>query len=183
MSSRGMVAVMRAPSAVRSTCLMVSMAGVPTMAAPWCWMASMVRSMVASVDERTDGVVDEDDVAFVGGGKRGESVGDGVLAGVAARDDVHAIGQLVLGEQRGDARLVGLAYRDVNAGDARDGEEGAERVEQDGDAAELDELLGGASCCRGHTSTNARSGQNDEHRHGKRSIQLLEIRDYLPRSL
>ena len=99
-----------------------------------------------SVDERTDGVVDEDDVAFVGGGERGEGVGDGVLAGVAAGDDVHAVGQLVLGEKRGDARLVGLAYRDVDAGDARNSEEGAERVEQDGDAAELDELLGGASC-------------------------------------
>src|SRR5665213_3438279 len=43
-----MVEVMSAPCAVRSTCLIVSTAGMPTMAAPNSATASMVRSMVAT---------------------------------------------------------------------------------------------------------------------------------------
>jgi hypothetical protein len=129
--------------------------------------------------------VDEDNVVVGGGGERGEGVGDGVLAGVAAWNDVDAVGELVLVEQGGDARLFGLADGDIDAGDARDGEEGAEGVEQNGDAAELDELLGGASCGGGHAGTDTRSGQNYEHRHGKRSIQRLAfwIRDCTLRRL
>src|SRR6185437_1107812 len=90
---------------------------------------------------------------------------------------MDAVGELVLGEQGGDAWLFGLADRDVDAGDARDGEEGAQRVEQNGDAAEFDELLGSASSSGGHTGTDPRSGQDDKDRHGKWSIPLLGIRD------
>jgi hypothetical protein len=128
------------------------------------------------VNQRADGVVDEDDVVLGGGGQRGEGVGDGVLAGVAAGDDVDAVEELVLGEQGGDALLFGLADCDVNAGDVGDGKEGTEGMEQDGDATELEKLFGGASCSGGHAGTNTRSGQDYEHRHGKRSIQELEGR-------
>ena len=136
-----MVAVMRAPSAVRSTCLMVSMAGVATMAAPCFSMAAMVRVDGGGVDEGADGIVDEDDVLRGGGGEGGEGVGDGFLAVVAAGDDVDFFGEMVLGEHGGDAGLFGVADGDVDGGDGGDVEEGAQRVDEDGEALEGEELL------------------------------------------
>lgn len=89
---------------------------------------------------------------------------------------MDTVGELVLAEKRGDARLLAFADGDVDGGDARDGEEGSERVEQDGHATELEELFGGGAR-GGHAGADAGGGKNDEDRHGMVSIQNLERRD------
>ena len=50
----------------------------------------------------------------------------------------------MLGEHGGDAGLLGVADGYVDGGDGGNGEEGAERVDQDGQALELEKLLGDA---------------------------------------
>ena len=64
--SRGMVAVMRAPSAVRSTFLMVSTAGIPAMAAPIFFRAldDLIDDFLR--DKGADRVVHQDDVVIRG---------------------------------------------------------------------------------------------------------------------
>ena len=94
------------------------------------------------VDERTDRVVDEDDVVVGRGGQGGEGIGDGVLTGVAAGDDVDLVAEVVLGDEFGDAALFGFADGNVDGGDRGDGEEGAQGMKEDGHALERDELFG-----------------------------------------
>ena len=92
--ARGMVVLMMAPSAVRSTCLTVSMAGHPAMAAPcFCGGGDDVVNGFGS-DEGADGVVDQDKIVWTHGAGMGrdfclylcQGVGDGVLAVLAALD-------------------------------------------------------------------------------------------------
>ena len=75
-----------------------------------------------------------------------------------------------------DAGLFGVADGDVDGGDVRDGEEGAQRVEEDGHAVEGEELLGGWAC-GGHAGADTGGGENDEDRHGKVSIARQVISD------
>jgi hypothetical protein len=84
-----MVEVIRAPWAVRSTCLMVSTAGRPTMAAPCSDDGVDGAVDGGGVDERADGVVDQDNVVGLGG-QGGQGVGDRLLAVVAAFDHADA---------------------------------------------------------------------------------------------
>ena len=165
-----MVAVTRAPSAVRSTCLMVSMAGKATIAAPCFSMAAMVRSMVSgSMRGRTASWTRTMSEAEVLGEGR-ERVGNGVLAEVAAGDDVDPVGELVLLDERGDAGLFGLAHGDVDGRDARDGEERLQRMQKDRQAFEGEELLGGGSIGGGHAGADSGGGKDDEDGHGRCSI-------------
>ncbi len=127
------------------------------------------------VDERADGVVNENDVLGAGGGKLGESVGDRLLAIVAADDDVDFARQAMLGEHGGDARLLRVAHCDVDAGDGRDVQEGPQGVDQNRKALELEKLLGHATRCVGHAGADTGGGDDDEDRHGKRSITLLGV--------
>ncbi len=86
--------------------------------------------------------MDQDDVGGAGAGEGGEGVGYGVLAEVAAGDDVDFGAEVVVGEHGGDAVLFGVADSDVDGGDAGDGEEGLEGMQEDGQAFEGEELLG-----------------------------------------
>ena len=132
------------------------------------------------VDEGADGVMDQDDVVGRGGGQGGEGVGDGVLAGVAADDDVDLVLHAVLGDQGEDAGFFGGADGDVDRRDAREAEKRLERVLQDGQAAEGEELLGSGPGSGGHACTDTGGGENDEDGHGKLSIareQTVEGRE------
>jgi hypothetical protein len=129
------------------------------------------------VDERADGVVDEYDVRRRGGWERCEGVGDRVLAGIASGDDMDLGGELVLGEEFGDAGLLCFSNSYVDGGDAGDGEEGTEGVQQDRLALEFEELLGDAPGGMGHAGADTGGGDDDEDRHGNRSITLLEMLD------
>ena len=97
------------------------------------------------VDERAGGVVDEDDVV-VGttglGDEVGEGVGDGLLTDVAAFDHMDFAGEAELGDLGADALNLRRAHGDVDGGDARHGEEGAQAVDEYGHAGEREELLG-----------------------------------------
>src|SRR6202044_426187 len=124
------------------------------------------------VDEGADGIVDEDDVLRGGGGEGGESVGDGLLAVVAAGDDVDFFGEMVLVDHGGYAVLFGVADGNVDSGDGRDGEEGAQRVDDDGEALEGQELLRRTARGVGHAGADSSGGDDYEDRHGNRSITL-----------
>ena len=58
------------------------------------------------IDQRADGVVDEDDVVGGRGGQGGEGVRDGVLAGVAPGDDVDFAAEVMLGNEFGETWLL-----------------------------------------------------------------------------
>ena len=117
------------------------------------------------VNERADGIVDEDDVVGLGG-NGGESARDGLLAMVAALDDMDARSEVVGGAELGDlgfgALHLGLADGDVDAGDTLDGGEGAQRVNKNRDAVEGEKLLGLGT---GHAGSQTRSGKNREYLH------------------
>lgn len=129
------------------------------------------------VDQGADGIVDEDQVVGLGG-QRGEGVGDGLLAAVSAFDDVDAGGEAGLGGILGDLGLDAIDLRsadgDVDGGDARDGGEGAQGMDEDGLAAEREELLGLGA---GHAGSETSSRKNDEYLHNSWSIALREDRD------
>jgi tRNA(Ile)-lysidine synthase len=123
------------------------------------------------VDEGADRVVDKDDVIGIGM-DGGERVSNGFLAVIAALDDLDAMGEVVVGVVLGDLRLnavhLGFADGDVDLGDAGDGREGAQRMDEDRDAAEGEELFG---LRPGHARTQAGCGENGEHLHNSPSIQ------------
>ncbi len=92
------------------------------------------------VDEWADGVVDEDDVVGLGS-ESGEAVGDGLLAVFASGCDANAGGEAVFVEESLDVfDLRGLDCEDELT-DTRDGEEGAQGVDDDGLAGEQEVLL------------------------------------------
>jgi hypothetical protein len=129
--------------------------------------------------QRPDSVVDQHDVVGRGAGQRGEGVGDGVLAGVAAGDDVDLafvvqVAELVLGQHLGEAVLLGGAHGDVDARHARHGEERPQRVQQERQALEEEELLG-SGACGVHAGADAGGGKNHEDRHGRMSITRLTV--------
>jgi hypothetical protein len=129
------------------------------------------------LDHGADGVVDDDDVVGCGGGQGGEGVGDGVLACVAAGDDVDAVVQLVLGDEVGDAVLFGGADGYVDRRNAREGEEGLQGVDEDGQALELEELLRDATVAGGHAGADSGGGEDDEYGHRKRIKQGVGNRE------
>ncbi len=111
------------------------------------------------VDERAHGIVDEDNVVFVAL-EGGEGVGYGLLAVFAASDDVDAVAETEFLGVFGDLDLyaldVGGAYGDVDGGDARNGGEGAQGVNEDGESAQFEELLGLGG---GHACAEAGGGK------------------------
>lgn len=116
------------------------------------------------VDERTDGVVDEDDIAGLGL-ERAECSRDGVLAGFAAGDDADLVGEAVLGELLGD--VLGLRGADCQRyrGDVCLVGKGSDAVDEDGDAAEREELLGtDAGYCHTCAETGCRKNCVNDHR-------------------
>ncbi len=121
------------------------------------------------VDERTNGVVHQDDVIGLGG-QRGQGVGDRLLSVVATFDHMHAIGKSVFGNLRLNAVDFGVADGDVDRGDAGDGSEGAERVDEDGHALEGQELLGLRA---GHPGPQSGSGKDYEYLHNSWSIHRM----------
>ena len=74
-----------------------------------------------------------------------------------------------MAETRG---LLGLADRYVDGRDGGDVEEGADRVHQDGEALELEKLLGNARVGVGHAGADSGGGDDHEDRHGNVSIPL-----------
>ena len=118
------------------------------------------------VNERAHGVVDQDNVVRLCG-QGGESVGDGFLAGVAACDDTDAVGKAVFGDLRLNAVDLSGSNGDVDRGDALDGGEGAEGVDEDGYAVERQKLLGLRA---GHARAESGSGKNYEYLHNVWSI-------------
>ena len=154
------------------------------MAAPCSATASMVRSMVARVDERARCVVHQDHVIVAAAGvgdEPGERVADGLLADVAALDHMNlAAGagraEAELGDLRANALDLGLAHGDVDGLDAWDREECAQAVDQHGHACNGEKLLGSGvaaahTTARGHPRSNPCSRKNDKHTHSQRSIQ------------
>ena len=117
------------------------------------------------VDEGADGIVDKDNVVGLGG-DGGEGVGDGLLAMVATLDNVDARGKVVGGAELGDLGLgafhFSFADGDIDGRDALDRGEGAERVDEDGDAVEGEKLLGLGA---GHTGSQTRGGKTREYLH------------------
>jgi len=94
------------------------------------------------VDERAHGVVDEDDVVF-GAGQRGEAAADGFLTRVSADEDVDAGGEAEVGDEFvGVVHFIG-ANADVDGVDAANRSEGAQAVDEERQAGEHEELLGG----------------------------------------
>ncbi len=67
-----------------------------------------------------------------------------------------------------DAGDLLLADGDIKRADARDSGEGAQRVDEDGQSAEREKLLGLRG---GHAGADAGGGQNDEDLHVQWSIQ------------
>ncbi len=91
-----MVEVISAPCAVRSTCLMVSTAGRPTIAAPCCDDGVDGAIDGGRVDQRAHRVVHQDDI--VGLGRNGSQRMDHrLLPVVAALHHVDAVGEPVFG--------------------------------------------------------------------------------------
>jgi len=125
------------------------------------------------VDEGADGVVDEDDVVF-GTIERGEGVGYGFLAVFATFDYENAVGEMefigVLGDLRLNALYLIGADGDVDGGDARDGGEGAQGVDEDGQSPQFEELLGLGG---GHARAQAGGWKDDEYLHNQWSIHRL----------
>ena len=118
-------------------------------------------------DEGADGVVDEDDVVC-GGLDAGERVGDGGLAGVSADDGADFFADGELGDLGLHALEFGVADGDEDFGDARDGGEGAESVDEDRGSGEREELLGSdtGECGSGsHSGTDAGGGEDYEDAH------------------
>ena len=112
MDSRGIVAVIRAPCAVRSTCLMVSTAGSPTIAAPYCATASIVRSIVAvSISGRTASWISTIRPNQPNGSQRAH---DGFLAIVSALHHVHSAAKTMFGYFGFNTLDLGLAHGHVN---------------------------------------------------------------------
>jgi len=126
-----------------------------------------------SVNERTHGVMDEDDVVILCG-ESGEGVGDGLLAVIAAFDNADLAGEAVLGDLRLYALDLRLAHGDVDCRDPLDGRKSAQRVDQDGDAIEREKLLGLRT---GHPCTEACRWKNYEYVHDSWSIHRAERRE------
>ena len=80
--------------------------------------------------------------------------------------------EAVLGEHGGDTGLLGVSDGNVDGRDGGDGEEGSQGVHQDGQAFELEELLGHAACGVRHAGADSGGGDDDEDGHGNRSITL-----------
>ncbi len=125
------------------------------------------------VDERANGVVDEDDVVFRAV-ERGQGVGYGFLAIFSPFDHVNAAGELefcaVFGDLSFDALDLTGADGDVDGGDARDGGEGAQGVDEDGQSPQFEELLGLGG---GHARAQAGGWKDDEYLHNQWSIHRL----------
>jgi len=128
------------------------------------------------VDEGADRVVDEDDVVFLAV-EGGEGVGYGFLAVFAACDDVDAVAEAEFFRVLGNLDLYAFdlagAHRDVDRGNARDGGEGAQGVDEDGQSAQFEELLGLGG---GHARAEAGGWEDDKYLHNLRSIQRLAYR-------
>ena len=123
------------------------------------------------VDQRADGVVHQDNVVRLGG-KLGESVRNGLLAMVATSHDVNARGESELGDLGLDPLHLRPAHSHVDGGDPRDGCEGAQRMNEDRDPIERQELLG---LRPGHPGAEACGGKNCENLHNGWSIQRRGI--------
>jgi len=119
------------------------------------------------VDQRSDGVVDQDDVVRLGG-QSGEGVGDRFLAILATFDDLDFAGEAVLGDLRFDALDLRGADGDVDGGDALDCGESAKGVDEDGYAIERKKLLGLRA---GHARAETGCWKNYKYLHNVWSIQ------------
>lgn len=128
------------------------------------------------IDEGPHGVVDEHDVRFTRRRQRAQGVRYGVLAHVAAGDDVYAVGEAVLGQQFAESLLFGLADGDVDGGDTRNREKGAQAMDKKRNAAEGEELLGSDAGGWGHASAEPGRGEDDKDSHGNPSIPFGRIR-------
>ena len=152
---------MRAPWAVRSTCLMVSTAGRPTMAAPCSATASMVRSMVAaSISGRTASWTSTMSSGSAGSAARAWETDSWRLSPPSTTWTRPA--KPILGDLGLDALDLGLAHGHIDGRDPLDGGKGAQRMNQDGDAVEGEKLLGLRA---GHPGAQSRGGKNREYLH------------------
>ena len=127
------------------------------------------------IDEGADGVVDEDDVVW----RRvqcSEGVGYGALAVFATFYDADFGFEPVVGDEFGDAVDLGCADGDEDLGDAGDGEEGAEAVDEHRHAGDGEELLGlerliwSGGSSRRHPGSDTRCWKNDKDTHSPASI-------------
>ena len=109
--------------------------------------------------------MDQHDIVRLGG-QSGQGVGNRFLAVVAAFDDLHAAGKALTGRVLSHLSLYAFhlrfAHGDVDGRHPLDRCKGAQRVDQDGQAVELEELLGLRA---GHSSAESRGGENCENLH------------------
>ena len=93
------------------------------------------------VDQRADGVVDQDNIVGLGG-QSGQGMGHRFLAMVAALDHADAIGEAELGDLGLDAFDLRLAHGHVDGRYPLDRGKGAQRMNQDGEPSRMRNCLG-----------------------------------------
>ena len=119
------------------------------------------------VDQGPHRVVDEYDVVWLGR-QRGERMGHRLLPVVAAFYDLHSVSEPVLTHLGLDSFHLRLAYRNVNRTDPSHLGKGAQRVNQDGNSIEREELF---RLRAGHPCSETCRGENHKHLHTGWSIQ------------
>ena len=102
------------------------------------------------------------------GGQGGQGVGYRFLAVVAAFHHLHAAGKAVLGYLGLNAFHLGFAHGHIDRRDPLDGGKGAQRMDQDREAAEDEKLFGLRSR---HPGAQPRGRKNREYLHNWWSIQ------------
>jgi hypothetical protein len=121
------------------------------------------------VNQRPDGVVDQDDIVVVALNER-ERMGDAFLTGVSTLDDLYGRRKAVFGDLGFEAFDLGTADSDEDVSDSRDGGKGAKAVDEDGHAAEAEELFGRPGGVA-HSGAEAGCRQDYEYAHSLWSIQ------------